>query len=610
MSSGAQKDYGELVLDLVVLAGIWLLLLAYFPPELLFSKTTTTGGDTGSHFYTAWYLKEHLLPQGRILGWVPGNLAGYPLFQLYFPLPFLAMALLGWLIPLQVAFKLVTAAGAFLLPLCAWQGLRLSGRRFPIPILGAVFTLPFLFNETQSMWGGNLPSLLAGEFCYSLGLALLVYFLGSWHRGIHQGKRVVLNGLLLALIGLCHGCTLLFGILAGGLWLLHRDLPQRLVYLLKVYGLAFLLMGFWIVPLLAFSPYNTLHNMTWHIDSWRKVIPPIMMPLMAMVLAHLAYLLLGKQKGAAAWGGAAFFPAVIALAMVLYLVAFHLNVIDIRFIPFAWLALCLWAAIGAGSLCRRLRARLLTPILALVLTALWLGTQVTYIPQWIKWNYQGFEHSPGWEDFAGLSRNLRGGPADPRVLHEHADVHQRLGTTRAFENLPLFAGRNTMEGLYIQSGLNSPFVFYLQSLTSQTPTTPLPEYVYSRFDLKRALPRMILYNVGEFIAVSHKTRQAALKQPGLSLSSEIGPYSIFQVDDNPGTYAVPLKYKPVLVLTRRWKELAFAWFRRGDLEVPLVFKTALAPGDQARYAAIWKDRLGRAPRVRLADTDQFQEKVG
>ena len=139
-----------------------------------------------------------------------------------------------------------------------------------------------------------------------------------------------------------------------------------------------------------------------------------------------------------------------------------------------------------------------------------------------------------------------------------------------------------MEGLYIQSSVNSPFVFYLQSLTSQQPTTPLPGYNYSRFDLARAIPRMILFNVRDFVVVSKKTKEAALKQPGLRRTSDIGPYTVFQVKDNPGTYAVPLRYKPVLVITKRWKELSFEWFRQGDLEVPLVFKKRLEPGDKKR----------------------------
>ena len=65
--------------------------------------------------------------------------------------------------------------------------------------------------------------------------------------------------------------------------------------------------------------------------------------------------------------------------------------------------------------------------------------------------------------------------------------HQGAGTVRAFENLPLFSGRSTLEGVYIQGSLSVPFIFYLQSEISQQPSTPIPDYNYSRFNLKKAL---------------------------------------------------------------------------------------------------------------------------
>jgi hypothetical protein len=84
-----------------------------------------------------------------------------------------------------VAFKLVTVAGTFLLPLTTALALRGLGYASPVPALGAVASLIFLFNEGNSMWGGNIPSTLAGEFAHSLGFASAVLFgvALSRHRG-------------------------------------------------------------------------------------------------------------------------------------------------------------------------------------------------------------------------------------------------------------------------------------------------------------------------------------------------------------------------------------------------------------------------------------------
>ncbi len=50
---------------------------SYVPASLLFSSTITNGGDMGSHYYPAFYLREVLLPRGQLMGWCLGNYAGY-----------------------------------------------------------------------------------------------------------------------------------------------------------------------------------------------------------------------------------------------------------------------------------------------------------------------------------------------------------------------------------------------------------------------------------------------------------------------------------------------------------------------------------------------------
>ena len=110
----------EILFDGVALAFIVCFLFSYIDYRNLFSLTITAGGDTASHYFTAQYLRDYLLPQGKLSGWCQGNLGGFPILQYYFPLPFLAMAVLSWTMPLQIAFKLVSVAGIFLLPSCTY----------------------------------------------------------------------------------------------------------------------------------------------------------------------------------------------------------------------------------------------------------------------------------------------------------------------------------------------------------------------------------------------------------------------------------------------------------------------------------------------------------
>src|SRR5262249_8968944 len=78
------------------------------------------------------------------------------------------------------------------------------GYAFPFPALGAVASLVFLFNEGNSMWGGNIPSTLAGEFAFSLGFGLAVLFFGGIYRGIETGRGWRRVAVILARPGLCH----------------------------------------------------------------------------------------------------------------------------------------------------------------------------------------------------------------------------------------------------------------------------------------------------------------------------------------------------------------------------------------------------------------------
>ena len=155
-------------------------------------------------------MKDYLLPHGKISGWTPGNYAGFPILNFYFPLPFVLIALLGYIIPLEISFKLITILGILSLPVTTFFFFRLIKFKFPIPIIAAMSSLLFLFIESYSMWGGNIPSTLAGEFTYSIGLSLSVLFLGTLYKGISEKKYLILNSILLALIGLNHIYTLLF----------------------------------------------------------------------------------------------------------------------------------------------------------------------------------------------------------------------------------------------------------------------------------------------------------------------------------------------------------------------------------------------------------------
>lgn len=557
------EEHWAWAVDAGVLLCIAVFLVLQFPPSLMFSGTTPTGGDTASHYPTLVHLKEKLLPLGRISGWSQGNYAGFPILEFYFPLPFLIMAGLSFVTGLPAAFKLGTVLGTFLLPPAAYLGLKKMRFGFPAPILGAVGTLPFLFMEANSMWGGNIPSTLAGEFTYSLGLALTLLWMGLLDEGIRDGRSLVRNAAVLATIGFSHGYTLLFAGALSLFYLLERKTAAaRLGYLLQMHGLAFLLMSFWLTPLLSHLPWTTSYNFTWHFANWKEVLPKILLPLVPFAACALA-LERTRQTACLAWGA--------FLGGVFFVLAPTLGVVDIRFLPFSQLYLGLLAAAGLGALLRRVRGRALVPPMALIAALWWVDSNVRFIPYWVQWNYGGYESKRMWPVFSKVNTFLKGTVEDPRVVFEHSDQHNAIGTTRAWESLPLFSGRSTLEHVYMQASPSAPFVFYIQSEVSKQISCPFPQYACTRLDLRRARDHLELFNVRDLVVLSDKVKSALRHIPGYRLRFSEPPYAVYALE-GPHRYVTPLTYEPVLWTGGDWKEASFAWFRRIPTEkAHLVF---------------------------------------
>src|SRR5438552_249008 len=152
----SRRPSAQSVITFAVVAGAVLFVFLQLSPSLIFANTTTAGGDTGAHVWGPAYLRDHLLPHGRITGWAPDWYDGFPALTFYFPLPSLLIVILNAVIPYNVAFKLVTILGVLGLPVAAWAFGRLIRLRFPAPALLAVATVPYLFDRFHSIWGGNI----------------------------------------------------------------------------------------------------------------------------------------------------------------------------------------------------------------------------------------------------------------------------------------------------------------------------------------------------------------------------------------------------------------------------------------------------------------------
>lgn len=204
--------------SLLIVAGCVLFTFSQLSPSDVLSTTTPAGGDMGAHVWGPAYLRDHLLPAGRLTGWTPDWYDGFPAFHFYMVIPSLVIALLSYVLPYGLAFKLVAISGVLTLPIAGWAFGRLTRLPFPIPALLAVGMTAFLFDRSFSIYGGNIPSTLAGEFAFSISLTFAVLYLGVLGRGLEAGRHRGWAATLLALTALCHLIPLFFALAGTGIW--------------------------------------------------------------------------------------------------------------------------------------------------------------------------------------------------------------------------------------------------------------------------------------------------------------------------------------------------------------------------------------------------------
>jgi hypothetical protein len=561
------------VADVLGLLAILLVLVDYFRPSLLLLPTIAAGGDTQCHYPTAVYFHEHLLKHLRFHGWYPGAYLGHPLLLYYFPLPFLFMSALAPMTGMPVAFKLGIALGVFLLPPLAYASLRLMGFRFPSPILGAAGAAVFLFLEENPIWGGTIASTLTGEFSYTYGIGLAVLFLGVVYRTYARGGRPWGPAALLAITALAHGYAVLWAGLSASCFLYTARLPRRaLGWLLSVGGLATALSAFWLLPLLAGWRWTTPYDDPWITVSLKNLFPPFLAPLFAMAVIGLLATLLFSRRGGGPDHRLLFLMHAALVAAALAAAGPALGIIDVRFVPFAHLALCLAGGAALGLVLRPLAAADLAA-LGLVLAALVYADDRSRVDRyWIEWNDTGLEAKELWPAFRDLARRIEGSVADPRVAVEYASEHEKAGSIRMYETLPLFSGRSTLEGVYNQASLQTHAVYYLASELDAVSPNPFKSREYSTFDTENALRHLRLFNVSDVVALSPRLVSSLQARADVAEVARIPPYVVFRLADHGPGYVEPMAFAPVRSSPAGWRDKAYRWFTRKPLRAAhLVF---------------------------------------
>lgn len=619
----------ELIINTIVLLCIIGFLFSYFKPSLLFSNTTISAGDTVGHYYGTYYMNKYLIPHGKIISWSQDWFLGYPAFQFYFPLTFFISGLLGYFIALPVSFKIITVLGTFLLPICTFFSFKLMGFKFPVPAIAASMILILLFlerispDQIYSMWGGNIPSTLAGEFSYSLSLSLAVLFLGFLYKGIEENKYWIVSGILFCLVMLSHAIVAIFFGIISIFFLFSGNFRKNFYFLFKTFLLSFLLMGFWFIPMALKTQYTVPHVWGFPGNTEELIDMIIPEPLMIFYLFALVGFLVAlwkKEKRCLLFISAAF------MAFTIFILSPTLNQMNIpglkhfqliKFLPIMYLFI-LFTIPTIFSKINKIRGEWLIPLIVLFLVIYWVKNNVTYIPGWIKWNYEGYEAKPLWPDYEKandfLSEHKIG-----RVAFEYDPdkYNSGLGSSRATETIPIFSGRPITEGTHFQSAFSGPYIYNAHCEYSNGCSCLFGQISGGcpSFNIELGTKHLELFNVKHFFVSSDKVKNLLKDMPEYERIYGPGTFEVWELKTHEGKYVVLPEYEPVLVETDDWRGLSYEWFRNEDLiDVPVVFvknMKEVSDNDLKKFRTILNkpENLNELPKIKIESNCTIQEDI-
>ncbi len=581
--------------------------------RFLNSPNTPTGGDTASHVLYAWEYSRSLLFSGNILPWMPEVFAGFPFLSYYFPLPFIVIATLSKCIGFAPAFKWGGFAAALLLPgLVHVAGRRWFGLPWPAAILGAFGAFAFLLHEQNSIWGGNLLSVLSGEFAYSYGVLFATLACFAWARAEDVKGGWIIAALLEAVTGFSHGFTLLVVGFSTMLLLVESSNLRRTVWmLLRGHLLAFCLLGGWLWPMLEMHGITIPNDASFPMSNWSDIFPLSLRPVFLAGMAALSFFVMYRRlrvfitplqvRAMRYMAGAA------ALACLGFVAGDQIGLANIRFFPMVWLFSAIvcgwlvgfvvsgWTALAGTTRVSTVARTLLTVALSVGMLG-WLAQTVHTAPHWALWNHAGLESKPQWHNLSKLFPAMKGSLWSPRVVFEHDPANSDLGSTRTLEALPMFiGGRPVLEGLYMESALVGPAVYQLQSELSAQPSSPLVRFPSGTLDPGFAADHMRFMHADTVLLRSAAAKSAVEKSGLFEKTAESLPFAVYRLKEFSSHLAEvvtgPTKDRPL----KNWMDDSFVWFRtrsRFSAYLP-VYGAKTVPAGSPATTLVREKRLER-----------------
>ena len=551
----------------------FLVLVLFLRVDLVFENNTPTGGDMGAHIVAIDTFIKDFIPNFQINGWSNDWFSGYPLYYFYFPLPAIITFFFNLIFPFGVAFKIMVVMSMILVVYSIEKLMRNTPNQ--ISIFGATAGLFYVFTESFTIYGGNLASTLAGQFSFAYSLAfanLSIFYLIKSKNNF----RFPISSIFLAMCLLSHLIPfIIYSPIYAFYWLSKKqNLNQRVLSIAIFLGLV----SRWSVSLLVNLEYTT--NMSYTPfskleDLIKEDILPMVFILISLLVVKGKNLIKNKTytifdfyiisssvllyffvPEGALWNGR-LIPFFNLGVVFLFFKAIEIFIEDIDLFQHG-VSLLTITFLGGTIYClyifyekwsnNQSYLNLYIPIILLIMifailnfnnVAIQLNmlivslifSTVSFLPHWLNWNFTGYEGKNDWNQIQSLYSQLD--DLKPgRIMWEPNSDMNKYGTPMTLMTIPYFTKHTSMEGLYFDSSITTPFHFISVSGLAKRPSNPVGglSYINNQFD--KGVDYLYDLGVDYFISYTEEIESKAMNSDRLTYLFSTDPFSVFQVNSS------------------------------------------------------------------------------
>ena len=544
------------------------LLLIFLRIELVFSDLLPTGGDMGAHIVPTKFFVSELFNNFKISGWSQDWFAGYPVYYFYFPLPPIITSLLNFLFPFSISFKTMVLISQVLLVISIELLMRKNSKEFSFYGFGV--GLLYLLTESFTIFGGNLASSLAGQYSFTYSIAfgnLSIFYL---HKSKYK-YSIEIAALLIGLSVLSHLIPFMIYLPIFAFYFLKSEIK---IYK-KISAFLFFLFVAVRFSISLFLNLEFTTNMTY--TPYTQLSDLVKSDVLPFVLGSAIYIISSKSKTSLkAISGFEIYLLFISIYLFFYgpesalwngrivpffnlgiiILFFNLLHFDIKNLTkkiqgryplllfillinsyFMYLYYSKWGNTYSITTISVILIVLFMFLISInsknfliytTIVSLTFGT-LSYLPHWLNWNFSGYESKNNWADITTLYEGLD--TLEPgRIMWEPNPDLNKYGTPMVLMTIPMFTDHQSVEGLYFDSSITTPFHFLTVSGVAERPSNPVGGLTYINGEFDKGFRLMEDLGVDYFIAYTSSIKDKANKDENFNFLFSNDVFNVYSIN--------------------------------------------------------------------------------